>query len=488
FGTINSNLGSAEDFERFTAALKERGLGLLLDLVPNHMSATLSNAWWFDVLENGRESRYARFFDIDWRPPNPALHDKVLLPVLEDDYGKVLESGKLRLTCEGGNFFIAYYERKFPVSAASIRECGIENFTHSVNEFNGTPGDARSFDKLNSLIQRQNYRLAFWRAAAEEINYRRFFDVTEMVALKMELPEVFRETHELTLEWLAEGKITGLRIDHPDGLWDPKQYLERLQSAETSYVVVEKILCGEERLPRDWPAEGTTGYDFLNRLNGLFVGQGNASVFDQIYREFTGNHAGFGEIVYRSRKQILERSFASELNSLTHRLKDIAAQTRDGSDFTFPQLHDLLEEIAANFPVYRTYLTENAAAVSEQDRSVVENAIQNAREQAAGKLEPAIIDFVGRVLRGEPVGEGDEIGLKKQREFAMRFQQLTGPAMAKGLEDTAFYRFNRLISLNEVGGEPGRFGIGPAEFHEANAVTAKYWPHTLLASATHDTK
>jgi (1->4)-alpha-D-glucan 1-alpha-D-glucosylmutase len=489
FAKINSNLGSTGDFERFAAELKNRGMGLLLDLVPNHMSATLANPWWVDVLENGRESRYARFFDIDWQPPNPALYDKVLLPVLEDDYRKVLESGKLRLVFGNGKFFIAYYDRNFPVSPRSIRECELENFARSVGEFNGKPDNARCFGRLDSLIQRQNYCLAYWRDGAKEINYRRFFDVTEMVALKMELPEVFQETHKLVVDWLKQGKITGLRIDHPDGLWDPKQYLERLQGAESSsYVVVEKILCGEERLPKDWPTEGTTGYDFLNRVNGLFVDQDNASICDQIYRKFTGESAGFGEIVYRSRKQILERSFASELNALTHRLKDIAARTRGARDFTISQLRGALEEIAANFPVYRTYLAANISAISEPDRHVVENAIKSAREQAVGNVDPVVFDFVERVLLGETVEGSDEIAVKKQREFVMKFQQLSGPAMAKGLEDTAFYRFNRLISLNEVGGEPGKFGIGPAEFHGANGITAKSWPHTLLASATHDTK
>ena len=482
FGKINPNLGSAEDFERFTAALKERGLGMLLDLVPNHMSATLSNPWWLDVLENGPESRYARFFDIDWRPPNPALHGKVLLPVLEDHYGHVLESGKLRLVSDGGKLFIAYYDRNFPVNAATIAELGVEN----PDQFNGKPGNAQSFDRFDALIQRQHYRLAYWRVAVEEINYRRFFDVTEMVALKMELSEVFRETHELVFDWLAQGKITGLRIDHPDGLWDPKQYLKRLQTGQPPYVIVEKILCGEEPLPRDWPGEGTTGYDFLNRVNGLFVDESNVSAFDKIYCEFIGNDTPFAEIVHRSRKQVLERAFASEVNSLAWRLKDIAARTRSGRDFTFSQLRGALEEIAANFPVYRTYLTENSNVVSEQDRHVIEHAIENAREHAAGKMEPITFDFIKRLLLGEL--DLDEPEQKRAREFAMKLQQLTGPAMAKGLEDTAFYRFNRLISLNEVGGEPGKFGTSPEEFHEANGVMAKLWPHTLLATATHDTK
>jgi (1->4)-alpha-D-glucan 1-alpha-D-glucosylmutase len=488
FGNINPHLGATEGFERFTRAIRERGLGLLLDLVPNHMSATLSNAWWLDVLENGRESAYARFFDIDWRPNNPALHGKVLLPVLEDHYGKVLESGKLRLVFQDGKLFIAYYDRNFPVNLAAMAACGVDDPERILHDFNGAAGNARSFDKLDALIQRQNYRLAYWRVAPEEINYRRFFDVTEMVALKMELPEVFRETHALVLQWLAKGHVTGLRIDHPDGLWNPKEYLERLQKDNLRYIVVEKILCGDEQLPTDWPAEGTTGYDFLSRVNGLFVNGTNALAFDKIYCEFIGQEASFPAIVYESRKQVMERSFASELNALAHRLKSIASLTRGGRDFTFSELHRALEEVAASFPVYRTYLTENSGAVSEQDCHVIQSAMKAARERAGVKLEPAVFEFIERVLLAELADELDAAEMKAVRQFAMKFQQLTGPAMAKGLEDTAFYRFNRLVSLNEVGGEPGKFGVTPAEFHEANSTMAKRWPHTMLATATHDTK
>ncbi len=482
FGKINPNLGSAEEFDRFTGVLKERGFGLLLDLVPNHMSATLSNPWWFDVLQNGRESPYARFFDIDWRPANPALHDKVLLPVLEDRYWKVLESGKLKLICQDGKLFIAYHDRNFPVSLAT--DAASEN----LDDFNGTPGDAHSFDKLDAVIQRQHYRLEYWKVGAEEINYRRFFDVTEMAALKMELPEVFNKTHQLVFEWLDQEKVTGLRIDHPDGLWDPKQYLQRLQRDNPPYVIVEKILSGDERLPANWPADGTTGYDFLNRVNGLFLDEANASAFDKLYREFTGNDLDFAAIVYQSRIQVLERSFASELNSLAHRLKSIAAQTRSGRDFTFRELRDAIEELAASFPVYRTYITETSAEISEQDRNVIQHATKAARERTGVHAESAVFNFLERLLLMELATELDQGGLKAVREFAMKFQQLTGPAMAKGLEDTAFYRFNRLVSLNEVGGDPGRFGVSPADFHAANSATIAQWPHTMLATATHDTK
>jgi (1->4)-alpha-D-glucan 1-alpha-D-glucosylmutase len=484
FDKINPNIGRPEDFENFAASLKKRGLGLLLDLVPNHMSATLSNPWWFDVLENGRESPWAQFFDIDWRPRNSATQDKVLLPVLEDHYGRVLESGRLRLTFEAGKFFIAYHDRNFPVNRTSLPPGALDNPKAVLTECKGTPGNPNSFDNLDALIQRQHYRLAWWRVASEEIDYRRFFDVTEMVALKMELPEVFNETHKLIFEWLNSGKITGLRIDHPDGLWDPKQYLQRLQREEQPvYVVVEKILSGAEQLPEDWPVDGTTGYDFLNRVNGLFVNCGNAVVFDEIYREFTGNDTDFSDIVNISRKRVLDRSFASELNSLAFRLRDIAAQTRNGCDLTLSQSRAALAEIIASFPVYRTYITENSAGVSAQDRDVIQKAVRDGKERAGSSSDFAAFEFIEQILSQDPPH-----GMERAREFVMKFQQLTGPAMAKGLEDTAFYQFDRLISLNEVGGDPGKFGFTTAEFHEANNATAMRWPRTMLTTGTHDTK
>lgn len=498
FDKLNPNLGSAEDFERFTGSLKNRDLGLLLDVVPNHMSATGSNPWWMDVLENGRESAYADFFDIDWHSDNPALRDKVLLPVLEDHYGKVLESGKLRFNFHEGNFFISYYDRNFPIDRNTLPADAFKNGPALSSELNGTPGNARSFDKLDELLQRQHYRLAFWRVASEEINYRRFFDVTEMVALRMEVPEVFRETHALIFEWLAAGKVTGLRIDHPDGLWNPKEYLERLQARVAEhkpseekrplYLLVEKILCGNEQLPLDWPTDGTTGYDFLNRVNGVFVDEFNALAIDEIYRKFTDNDTSFEEIVYRSRKHVLELSFRSELNRLTRRLREVAGGNRNGRDFTFSQLREALGEVIASFPVYRTYITETSETVSDIDRKVIQLAVNKARKRSRSQSDASLFEWLEQLLLLEVSREGDAAGLKKVREFVMKFQQLTGPAMAKGLEDTAFYRFNRLLSLNEVGGEPGKFGVGTDEFHQANSVATTNWPHTLLATATHDTK
>jgi (1->4)-alpha-D-glucan 1-alpha-D-glucosylmutase len=486
YDKINPNLGTEEDFNRFAASVKKHGLGLLLDIVPNHMSASLENGWWVDVLEKGRESAYAKFFDIDWDSDHPGLRNKVLLPVLEDHYGRVLESGKLRLAYHDGKFSIVYHNRNFPVAIRTLPPGAEQHPTEILGRLNGNAGQFHSFDGLDALIRRQHYRLAYWKVAPEEINYRRFFDVAEMVAVRMELPEVFGETHRLIFEWLESGSITGLRVDHPDGLWDPRQYLQRLQKDPAPYVVVEKILSGDEMLPEDWAVEGTTGYDFLNRANRLFVNGSNAEALTEIYREFTGNQVEFANIIYESRKLVLERGFRGALNALTRRLKEIAAQTRSGCDFTCSQFRDALEEIIARFPVYRTYLPDGASEVCARDREVVQKAAAAARERAP--LNEDLLGFVGRVLLLEIAEELEEPERRAARTFVMKFQQLTGPAMAKGLEDTAFYRFNRLVSLNEVGGDPGRFGISLEEFHRVNERMAKAWPHTMLASSTHDTK
>lgn len=458
FDKLNPHLGGESAFADFTAAAKASGLHLLLDMVPNHMSATDANPWWMDVLEHGRDSNYANFFDIDWAPPDPTLRNKVLLPVLEDEYEKVLESGKLQLVAENGKPFIAYYDRRFPV--------------------NGAPGTGAA--PVNELIARQHYRLAHWRTT--QLNYRRFFDVTGLVALKAELPNVFHATHRYVFDLLRTGQISGLRIDHPDGLWDPKQYFERLQEeAGPVYVVAEKILSDHEQLPRDWNVDGTTGYDFLNLVNGLFVDGSNRSAMDEIYREFTGNDWSFAEVAHRSKTRILEKSFAGELDSLTRRLMSIASQTGTGN-FDFAELRAAVREVIACFPVYRTYADESSVRISAPDEAMVERAVRDAKNRA---VNTAAVDFIAQVLKLQIT---DESHLSSMRCFVMKFQQLTGPAAAKGIEDTAFYRFNRLISLNEVGGDPDRFGVSVEDFHNANRATAEHWPHTLLATSTHDTK
>ncbi|MGN6641847.1 MAG: malto-oligosyltrehalose synthase, partial [Verrucomicrobiota bacterium] len=500
FSKISANLGGESAFERFTERLRELKLGLLLDVVPNHMGAVLSNDWWRDVLENGRHSPYAEFFDINWTPPDPSLRNKILLPVLEDHYVRVLESGKLRLEFQSGKFFIGYYDRKFPVAPATLAAFTNQDPQRALRHFNGQVGQPRAFDQLDALLQEQNYRLAYWRVGPEEINYRRFFDVSELVGLNIEKPRVFTATHERIFDWLRTGKISGLRIDHPDGLRNPKQYLERLQTraAELNasadaplYVVVEKILSGDEPLPTDWPVAGTTGYDFLNRVNGLFVNRSNTSQMTAIYEKFIGKEAENGprdltEVIYQSKERILSDLLPSELDALIHQLQTVAAHDRRGIDFTFGQLRSALKSVIAAWPVYRTYLTENLPTPTAQDLTVIQTAIGGARSRAA-MLDPLIFDWIKSLLRLEPIASGVE-ATQLARDFVMRLQQLTGPVMAKGLEDTAFYNYNRLISLNEVGGDPDRFGLALDEFHRQNLAQAEQWPHSLLATATHDTK
>jgi (1->4)-alpha-D-glucan 1-alpha-D-glucosylmutase len=552
FGRVNSNIGTEQEFEAFTDALRNNGMGLLLDMVPNHMGADLSNTWWRDVLEKGPASEYAAYFDIDWQPIKSDLHNKVLLPVLGDHYGKVLAKGEFKLAFEDGKFSISYYDKRFPVAPhcyapllstvrgklpraenafKGIRQ--LEKLTQAAGawqattllggkellqlqeelrswfestpafraaleavlaDYNGIPGAPAGRESqiaLDELLRVQHYRLAYWRVGSEEINYRRFFDVTSLISLRMESPEVFAATHELVFDWLRRGRITGLRIDHPDGLWDPWEYFERLQEkagpARPLYVVAEKILSGDEALAPDWTVDGTTGYDFLNQLNGLFINEANPSAFDALYRDISGESDDFEDLVYNSKKKILETSLYSEWRALAHRLRRISLASPETQDLTFRQIQAALAVVIAAFPVYRTYAREGRASLSEPEADYVKEAFVKARKREPG-LEPAVWTFLENLLllRGVPgLGKTECPGCL---EVAMKFQQLSGPVMAKGLEDTAFYNYNRLISLNEVGGSPEKFGNSPASFHRYNAMRAKLWPHSLSATATHDTK
>jgi (1->4)-alpha-D-glucan 1-alpha-D-glucosylmutase len=518
FGKLNAALGDADAFAVFANRAHELNMGLLVDMVPNHMGAVSSNGWWHDVLQNGSNSQYASFFDVNWNPPDPALRGKVLLPVLADEFDRVLERGDLKLERASNRFVVRYHDRTFPVDPCSLADA---DPAAVVQTMTGTPGDMASFQPLRELLDRQHYRLAHWKTGGSQINYRRFFDVTELVSLRMESSEVFDATHGLVLEWLQAGQISGLRIDHPDGLRDPVQYLERLQeraagispaarreavpvtgreetcaSAEAClkqptalYVVVEKILSGDEALPEDWPVDGTTGYDFLNRVNGLFVAAENAGRMDRIYRDFTGlpsGEASFESLVYECKRRILETSLVGELAGLTRHLQRLASSA-EVPEALPEQWQDALKACIAAFPVYRTYLTERTMQPTAAERAAIGTAVQHARERAA-KIPAAMFDFLESVLTLKALGRLETDSAASAREFVLRFQQLTGPVMAKGLEDTAFYRFNRLVSLNEVGGDPARFGVPVEGFHNANVATAAHWPHTLLATATHDTK
>ena len=523
FEQLNPNLGTPEDFERFTALLRELQMGLLLDMVPNHMAADISNPWWWDVLEKGRHSVYSSWFDIDWK--RQGINGKVLLPVLEAPYAQVLESGKLRLCFESssakqalnrttrkgtfpGRFVLAYYDRIFPLSAVSsarLFSCLEEHaelpgrgIQVLLEDYNGKPGKPDSFDKLDSLLKEQHYRLAHWKVAHHELNYRRFFDVTELISLRMELPKVFEATHRLLLRLIREGAVTGLRVDHPDGLWNPKQYFERLQQCcsmqaagtpknRQCYIVAEKILMAGEELPQDWPIAGTTGYEFLNCLNGLFVAAENEDVLSRVYKEFAGCNKTFTEIVRSAKERVLESALCSELRALANRLKEIASRSRYGQDFTFKQLEEGLRQLIACFPVYRTYITEETIEPKKHEKNFIRKAAKDAAELAASQTKP-VLEFIANLLLLEYPAGMDVNDRQLAQDFVMRFQQLTGPVMAKGMEDTAFYVFNRLVSLNEVGGAPERFGTDVETFHEFNLRRNQTCPHSLLATATHDTK
>jgi (1->4)-alpha-D-glucan 1-alpha-D-glucosylmutase len=565
--SLNPEIGSPEEFDRFVATLHEHGMGLVLDIVPNHMAVMGSdNAWWLDVLENGESSLYACFFDIDWHPLKEELHGKVLVPVLHDHYGAVLESGELKLAfhAERGEFDICYRHHRFPVDpreyprilqtcadspAAKLGEqnpdllefhslitafghlparneidadriaernrdkeihkrrladlCGrapeiAACVTAAVDSINGIAADSSSFEKLHELIKAQTFRLANWRVASDDINYRRFFDTNELAGICMENEKVFNATHRLVLSMVADGKVDGLRVDHPDGLYDPAKYFKRLErgfaeaisssespSNQTRYVVIEKILTGSERLPLEWPVSGTTGYDFANLVNGLFVDPAATPRFERIYRNFVDDETSFDDVAYRCRKLIVRVALASELNVLANQLSKIALSKRRTCDFTLNNLRDALMEVVANFPVYRTYVT--SSGFSECDEQYIRQAIVSAKRRSPA-ADISVFDFVGEVLLTR-VAEGQDPAYQNAViHFAMKFQQFTSPVMAKGLEDTAFYRYNRLVSLNDVGGDPDCFGITAAEFHTANQERLRDWPHTMLATSTHDSK
>lgn len=587
---LSEDLGTAEDFERLALALREREMGLILDIVPNHMTtASPRNRWWLDVLENGPLSPYATFFDIDWMPLKPDLANKILLPTLGDQYGKVLETGQLQLQQEDGAFSLNYHSWRFPLAPGSYAliltdalapleaQLGGEHadvlelhsiltavrnlpgrtetdptriaeyhrekefvkhrlralldrsspareaLAASIRGLSGEPGDPRSFDRLDELIGQQAYRLAHWQVAADEINYRRFFDVNELAAICVEHREVFEQTHRLVFELLDRGLITGLRIDHPDGLFDPRGYLRQLQEtqfwqlcraassdrnepwsriegplraafeqapadsplARPVYVAVEKILTGNEPLPGDWPVHGTVGYEFLNRLSGLFVDAASEAHLSTTYQRFTSDSIDFRELAYRCKRLIVRMSMASELQVLGYRLDRISERNRWTRDFTLNSLTRALQEVAACFTVYRTYVTQDQ--VPDSERHFIEAAVARAKRHNRA-MSASIFDFVRDALLLRYRDNADQEERQAQWQFVGKFQQLTGPIMAKGVEDTAFYRFNRLVSLNEVGGEPDRFGCDVAAFHKLNASRLPPLSRGLSSTSTHDMK
>jgi (1->4)-alpha-D-glucan 1-alpha-D-glucosylmutase len=552
---LNPEMGDAAAFEAFVDALHAHGMGLILDFVPNHMGIGADNPWWMDVLEWGRASLYAGYFDIDWEGPEPTLRDKVLLPVLADHYGAVLERGELRLGFEAraGAFTLRSGPVPFPLAPRSVpgllekaahgaggerlgplaaawrealaggrgaaavsarrariaackaalaqaadTEPGLAGaLAQTVAELNGRPGEPRSFDGLHRLLERQHYRLAYWRIAAQEINYRRFFDVNDLAGLRMDTPELFEVSHRLVARLLATGRLQGLRLDHVDGLRDPQAYLERLQRLAAPargkpgrggaplYLLVEKILAAHETLRADWPVAGTTGYEFLNEVNGLFVDPAAAARLTRLWESWAGGAAEIEAMVAEAKRQIMQETLASEMTVLVNAFARLAKRSRRTRDFSRLGLRGALLNVVAEFPVYRTYVS--ARGVAAADRRDIEWAVGKAR-RGARTADGALYDFVGAVLTLELPRTDPGFGRQAVLDAALKFQQYTGPVMAKGVEDTVFYRYGRLLSLNEVGATPGRFATSAAALHRANRRRRRDHPGSLLATATHDTK
>ena len=543
---LNPQLGTASDFERLIREVKAHGMGWIQDIVPNHMAFDRENQMLVDVLENGRSSRYFHFFDIEWDHPYESIKGRVLAPFLGKFYGQSLEEGEIKLRYSKAGFSLGYYGQVLPLRLESYvhpltyrlhvlkKKLGADHpdyvkllgilyvlktlpsgeemsdrhdqikfikttlwelyhnnqdirkfIKENIKIFNGKRGTPESFNFLNELLSEQFFRLSFWKVATEEINYRRFFNINELLSLRIEDEDVFSHTHFLIFRLIEEGKITGLRIDHIDGLYDPTNYLTRIrQRAEDLYVVVEKILDLEEELPTHWPVQGTTGYDFLNYVNGLFCMGEHRREFNRIYTNFTGAGAQYEELVSEKKRLILGKHMAGDVDNLAHLMKAISSRDRHGSDITIYGLKRALVEVMAHFPVYRTYIGKGISR--ETDPSYIQEAIERAKGSSPGLLNE--LQFIERFLLldfGDYLSEEDK---DQWIRFVMRFQQFTGPLMAKGFEDTTLYVYNRLLSLNEVGGNPNRFGISIAEFHRFLEKRAYLWPHALNATSTQDTK
>ena len=561
---LNAAIGSRGDYDAWIAELHAHRMGQVLDFVPNHVGiADSRNRWWMDVLENGPSSRYAPYFDIEWHPLKFDLRDKVLLPILSDQYGRVLERCELQVCFEEGTFYLLYGERRLPIAPGTYRyilEIALkkladqkdQNFYAEVQsiltaleylpkrietdpkriaerirekeiikrrlerrcaeapqvqraiekalaEINGKAGDPRSFDALDEFLNAQSYRLASWRVAAEEINYRRFFDVNDLAAIRVELPKVFDAVHRLTLDLVSAGAVTGLRIDHPDGLYLPREYFEKLQqrcakalgiglrkNGRAIYMLAEKILTGPETLRKDWPVHGTTGYDFANQVTQLLVDSPAETAITKTFHRFIGHSVPFGHLLYAKKLQVMKLALANDVVVLGNMLDRLSEQNRWYRDFTLEALSRAVRETIACFPVYRTYLAPGQP-VGDEDRQIVERAISAAKRRNPG-MDESIFDYLRDVLLFRFPPNLNAVERAAHTHFVLKFQQATGPISAKGLEDTVSYIYNRLTALNEVGGEPQQFGSSVETFHERNMDRYRNWPVSLLATSTHDTK
>lgn len=543
---INPDLGTESDFEELTVALAKHELGWLQDIIPNHMAYSHKNAMLMDIFENGPASDYYSFFDVEWDHPHEGIRGRVLTPFLGSFFGEALEKGELKLSYDDSGLWVTYFDMRFPLKIESYLHIftyelgGLEaklgrddpdftkllgivyvlknlpspeekrqrhaqmNFAkrmlrelYATNQhikrfidanmaiFNGDPENPQSFNLLDSLLSEQRFRLSFWKVATEEINYRRFFNINDLISLKIEDKAVFDHTHALTFKLLREAKFTGLRIDHIDGLYDPGRYLQRLRNdVGQAYVVAEKILEVGEQLPRTWPVQGTSGYDFLNYVNGIFCQRDNGRKFTRIYSRFTNLKMVFEELVYEKKKLVLDKHMAGDVDNVANLLKKASSRDRHGGDITLHGLKMAMVEVMARFPVYRTYISEDA--FRHEDRFSINTAVDRALQSNPGLMLE--LQFIRRFLLLELGDYLSEEEKKNCLHFVMRFQQFTGPLMAKGFEDTTLYVYNRLLSLNEVGGFPKTFGVSLEEFHDFNKSRNTCWPHALNATSTHDTK
>jgi (1->4)-alpha-D-glucan 1-alpha-D-glucosylmutase len=561
---INPELGTEEEFDTLSRRLQAHSMGLLLDIVPNHLATSSENPWWMDVLEEGPGSVYSPYFDVDWHPPSRSLENRLLLPILGKPYAQVLEGGELSLEFDAGSFFIRYLDTRLPVAPRSYRliidvgfealrsKFGAESPTFleleglrseidripgrsallsekagerrlqrialkerlgrlyansedirefidgNIKIFNGQIGVPESFTHFDRLLTMQTYVLSYWRNTNQAINYRRFFTIMDLIGVRVEDPVTFDAIHSVILRLAAKHQVTGVRIDHIDGLRDPEGYLRRLQerlagdSAQNGahkpgsfYVVVEKILGHDEALPDDWPVAGTTGYDFLNRVNGLFVDRKNMRQLDRIYHRFSDLKTPFRDLVYEKKKQVMSNLLAVEMHSLGRDLTLLAEQDRYARELSRSCLTEALIETVACFSIYRTYV--RGSQPSGMERKYIADAIDEA-EKRNPRLDRECCEFLRQVL----LLQSGPVVLPEQREarlnFVMRWQQFTGPIMAKAFEDSLLYVFNRLVSLNEVGGAPNVPGISPRELHTFGLERQQRWPNALNATTTHDTK
>lgn len=543
---INPELGGEEGFERLLESARQLNLGWVQDIVPNHMAFDSQNYMLVDVLENGPDSHYHNFFDIDWNHPYGGIKGRLLAPFLGKFYGDCLESGELQLKYSQGGLSINYYSLCFPLriesyshvlmyDLARLREKlgrnhpnfvkllgalymlkyipsgeeGRERYDQilfikrmlwelwndspeikqfieeNIQVFNGELGNPESFNLLDNLLSEQFFRLSYWKVGNEELNYRRFFTVNDLISLRVEDKKVFDETHEYILELVKQGKFTGLRIDHIDGLYNPVQYISRLrEQIPNTYLIVEKILEPHEELPLNWSIQGTTGYDFMSKVNGLFCQQSNQFAFSSVYYQFIGNSVSCEALIDENKRLIIGKHLAGDIDNLAHLLKQISDRYRYASDFTMYGLKRALVEILTLFPVYRSYISQEGSRNADQE--VIKQVIEEAKENIPNFNNELV--FIEKFLSLEFDDRLSTEDKDQWLHFIMRLQQFTGPLMAKGVEDTVMYVYNRLLSLNEVGSQPGEFGVSIDDFHTFNQNRSTQWPHAMNATATHDTK